>query len=87
MTWEELKAKAQLETMSREMLEQRLRKTVGDGELYLRMARACVRDEKYLEALKHYDQAELLGEMEAAAERAIIAQFVGDFPDTDTRAA
>ena len=87
MNWEELKAQAELEPVSKAMLEQRIRKTGGTGELYLRLARACVRDDKYLEALNHYDQAELLGEAEAAAERAVVAQLVGDFPDSDTRAA
>jgi hypothetical protein len=87
MTWEELKAQAELEPMSRAMLEQRIHKTGGDGELYLRLARACVRDEKYLDALNHYDQAELLGNSEAAAERAVVGHLVGDFPDSDTRVA
>lgn len=81
MNWEELKAKAMLEPMSREMLEQRIRKTGGDGDLFLRMARACVREDKFLEALNLYDQAELLGETEAAEERAVIARHVGDFPE------
>ena len=87
MTWEELNAKANLEPMSRVMLEQRIQKSGGDGELYLRLARACVREEKFLEAVRHYDQAELLGNPEAAAERAVAAQRIGDFPDTNTRFA
>lgn len=87
MNWEELKARALLEPMSRVLLEQRIRKTGGDGDLYLRLARVCVREDRILEAIRCYDQAELLGAQEASAERAVIARNVGDFPDRNSSLA
>ena len=79
-TWEQIKALASLERLSREALEKQVAQS-GDPELALRLARACVRDNKLTEALSHYDNAELLGHMEAHAERRIVARHVGDFPD------
>ncbi|MCS6774908.1 MAG: hypothetical protein RMJ43_16510 [Chloroherpetonaceae bacterium] len=83
MDYPELRARALLEPMSRDMLEQQIRRSGGNSELYLRLARACVRDDRFQEALRHYDQAELLGAPEAALERAVLARHIGDFPDGD----
>ena len=79
MTWEQLKVLATAERLSAEVLERQLGRG-RDGELYLRMARASVRDGKLTEALHYYDQAEMLGEDEAHAERRLVALHVGDFP-------
>lgn len=81
MDYPELRARALLEPMSREVLEQRIRRSGGSSELYLRLARACIRDDRLHEALRHYDQAELLGAPEAAEERAVLARHIGDLPD------
>jgi hypothetical protein len=76
LTWEQVKALAALERLSREALERQLTQG-GDAELALRLARACVRDNKLTEALAHYDHAELLGHGEAHLERRLVAQHAG----------
>jgi hypothetical protein len=80
LTWEQIKSLAAQERLSREALEQQMARG-GNAETALRLARACVRDGKLTEALTCYDQAEMLGHMEAHAERRIVARHVGDFPD------
>jgi len=80
-TWEQIKALASLERLSREALEKQIAQSGGDADLALRLARACVRDSKLAEALGHYDHAELLGHLDAHEERRIVARHVGDLPD------
>ena len=81
LTWEQVKAMAGLERAPREMLERQVADSGGDLDLVMRLARACVRDNKLVEALAHYDHAELMGHLEAHAERSVVARHVGDFPD------
>ncbi len=81
LTWEQVKALANLERAPRETLERQVAEGGGDAELEMRLARACVRDNKLVEALAHYDHAELLGHLDAHAERRLVAGHVGDFPD------
>ena len=78
-TWEQIKALASQERLSREALEKQVAQS-GDAEMAFRLARACVRDGKLIEALGQYDHAELLGHMEAHAERRIVARHVDDHP-------
>jgi hypothetical protein len=80
LTWEQIKALAAQERLSRETLEKQVAQS-GDFELALRLARACVRDGKLAEALGYYDQAELLGHADAHTERRIVAQHLDDAPD------
>lgn len=82
LTWEQVKALASLERAPREILEKQLAESGGDMELVIRLARACVRENKLVEALAHYDHAELLGHLDAHAERRVVARHVGDFPGT-----
>ena len=74
LTWESIKAQAEAERQPCEALEQQIARTGGDADLVMRLARACVRDGKITEALAHYDHAELLGHLDAHAERRIVAQ-------------
>jgi hypothetical protein len=80
LTWEQIKALATQERLSREALEKQVAQS-GDAELAFRLARACVRDGKLTEALGQYDHAELLGHLDAHAERRIVARHVDDLPD------
>ncbi len=80
--WDQLKVNAALERLSCDALEIRVAQG-GDAETTLRLARACVRDNRLTEALAHYDHAELLGSDEAHAERRLVARHVGDFPDSN----
>ena len=81
LTWEQVKALANLERVPREILEKQIAESGGDHDLVMRLARACVRDNKLVEALTHYDHAELLGHLDAHTERRVVAGHVGDFPD------
>ncbi len=80
-TWEQLKTLAAAEREPRESLEKAVARSGDNVVLVLRLARACVRDNKLIQALAHYDHAELLGSDAAHAERRLVAQRVGDFPD------
>jgi thioredoxin-like negative regulator of GroEL len=73
LTWESIKAMAAAEKQPRESLEQQIARTGGNTDLVMRLARACVRDGKFTEALAHYDHAELLGDPDAHTERRIVA--------------
>ncbi len=86
-TWEEVQALAAQERQPRESLERQVAHSGGDAELVMRLARACVRDHRLVEALAHYDHAELLGHFDALAERRVVARHVGDFPTPDTHQA
>ncbi|HZO90952.1 MAG TPA: hypothetical protein VFB38_21685 [Chthonomonadaceae bacterium] len=83
LTWERLKALAAAERLAREALEKAVAQSGGSAEMTLRLARACVRDHRLVEALAHYDRAEALGHPEAPAERRLLAQRVGDFPERE----
>ncbi len=80
-TWEQIKALASQERLSREALEKQIAQS-GDAELALRLARACVRDGRSADAIGYYDHAELLGHPDAPAERRVVNRHIGDLPDS-----
>jgi len=85
LNWEQAQALAALERAPREALEKQVASGGADAELVMRLARACVRDNRLAEALSHYDHAELLGHDDALGERRLVARHVGDFPPIDNR--
>lgn len=89
MTWDTLMELASSEREPLASLERQASRLATDPDVAVRLAHAAIREGKLVEALAHYDRAELLGADGAAvhAERGLVAQRVGDFPDAYSRLA
>lgn len=87
MEWTDLKKIATAEDESRAALAAAFTADDRNGEIALRLARACARDGRLAEALAIYERAAELGTTGIEEERSLVARHVGDFPDRGTRSA
>ncbi|MBC7528313.1 MAG: hypothetical protein H7308_12265 [Chthonomonadaceae bacterium] len=80
MTWNDLMKICEAERAPSVVLRMRYEQT-GRADVALQWARACVREDRFIEALEAYSAAEAQGELSALEEQKLVGlQVGGDTP-------